>query len=139
MRYSLAMLAALRRLSLLLAPTLCLAAALSAAASCGPQPMPQTVVIAACPSSDAAGIEPEEPFESDQSSEALGLATPCARACKQYSVLGCPEAKKPMGGRTCVETCKAIGPISSFDAMCVVAAKDATAARKCPQVRCLKP
>lgn len=106
--------------------------------SCCAEPPPRTVVVAACPSSDAAGVDPEEPFEADQSSEALGLATPCARACKQFSTLGCPESRKPLGGRTCVENCKAIQNISSFDPMCVVAATSVAAVRKCPATRCLK-
>lgn len=124
---------------LLVPLALLFAAGLGAVSSCCSDPPPRTVVVAACPSSDAAGVDPEEPFEADQSSEALGLATPCARACKAFSTLGCPESKKPLGGRTCVENCKAIQNISSFDPMCVVAATSIASVRKCSQVRCLKP
>lgn len=114
------------------------ALATAATASCQ-EPPPRTVIVASCPSSDAASVEPEEPFELDHSAEALGLSTACAKACKQFSVLGCPESRKPAGGRTCVETCNAIKTMSSFDPACVASAMSIAAVRKCPQVRCLKP
>jgi len=107
---------------------------------CCAEPPPRTVVVAACPSSEDAGVvvTPEEAFESDKSAEARGLLSPCARACSRLSVLGCPESRKPAGGRTCVETCRVIARVSSFDPKCVEAAINVETVRTCPQVRCLK-
>ncbi len=99
------------------------------------QPPPHEVVVV-CAGGEEAGVP--EPFDADTSSEALGLSTVCARACKNFAVLGCPEAWKLPAGRTCVETCKAIAPISKFDPLCVEKAKDVVAVRKCPQISCKK-
>ena len=68
--------------------------------------------------------------------EALGLSTVCSRACKSFSLLKCPEAQKLPGGRTCIETCKEISAISSFDPQCVILAKTVIEVRKCPKVKC---
>lgn len=103
-------------------------------AACDPPP-PRTVAIVCIDGGDAGSAEP---FESDQSAEALGLSSPCARACKNFSILGCPESVKLPAGKTCVETCKDIAAISSFDPACVEKAKTVDAVRKCPQVTCKK-
>lgn len=113
-------------------PPYALLTLLFATACCEPPP-PRNVVVT-CVEGDDAGVV--EPFEADQSPEAVGLSTPCARACKNLSTLGCPESAKLPAGKTCVETCKAIAPISSFDPECVAAAKSVAAVRKCPQVKC---
>ena len=80
----------------------------------------------------------DEDFAADHSEEALAGVTPCARACRNLATLGCPESKKPAGGRTCVETCKAIAPISNYDPICVSTAKTVAEARKCPSLKCAK-
>lgn len=97
------------------------------------QPPPHEVVVV-CAGGEEAGVP--EPFDADTSSEALSLSTACARACKNFQTLGCPEAWKLPAGRTCVETCKAIAPISKFDPLCVEKAKSVADVRKCPEVRC---
>lgn len=106
---------------------------LAATSCCEPLP-PRTIVIS-CQDGDAGAAEP---FEADQSPEALGLSSPCARACKNLSVLGCPESVKLPAGKTCVETCKDIVAISSFNPACVERAKAVDDVRKCPQVTCKK-
>lgn len=98
-------------------------------------PAPKTVVITCIDGGDAGSVEP---FEADQSPEALGVTSPCARACRNMSMLGCPESAKLPGGKTCVETCKDISTISSFSPQCVESAKTVDAVRKCPQVSCKK-
>lgn len=104
---------------------------------CNTCPPAQTIVIA-CDRDGGSDALEDESFEDDKSAEALALSSPCARACKQLSALGCPEAKKPVGGRTCVETCKAIAPISSYDPECVIKAKTVASARLCPALKCEK-
>lgn len=103
---------------------------------CQSTPPTTTVVVASC-DPDAGLVD--EPFEADQSAEAMSLSSPCAKACASFSRLGCPESRKPAGGRTCVETCKAIEAASSFSPACVAAAASVEAVRKCPAVRCLSP
>lgn len=103
--------------------------------SCCEPPPPRTVVVTCVEGGDAGA---PEPFEADQSSEAVGGTTVCARSCKNLSQLGCPEAWKLPAGRTCTETCKAITSISSYDPACVEKAKDVAAVRKCPQIACKK-
>ena len=99
------------------------------------EPLPPRDAAVVCIDSGDAGTY--ETFEQDKSAEALGGVTPCAKACKNLSTLGCPESRKYPAGRTCVETCKAISTISSFDPVCVSSAKDVAAVRGCPQIRCL--
>ena len=94
---------------------------------------PKTVVLTCVDGGDAGTAES---FEADQSPEALARTSPCARACKNLSVLGCPESLKLPAGKTCVETCKDIAAISSFDAECVAKASSVSAVRKCPQLSC---
>lgn len=106
--------------------------AVVALAACKPEP-PRDVVVVCAEGGDAGA---PEPFEEDRSAEALGLSTPCAKACKNLSVLKCPEAWKLPGGRTCVETCKAISAISPFDPECVQKATSVAAVRKCPSLKC---
>lgn len=95
------------------------------------EPPPRTVVVECM--NDAG---PVEQFGDDKSPEALGGATPCAKACANFAKLGCPESAKLPQGKTCVETCKSIASISSFDPDCVARAKSVDAVRKCPQVTC---
>lgn len=102
--------------------------------ACDPLP-PRTVAVVCIDGGDAGAAEP---FESDPSAEAVSLSSPCARACKNLSVLGCPESVKLPAGKTCVETCKSIAAISSFDPLCVEKAKTVDAVRSCPQVACKK-
>ncbi len=110
--------------------------------ACGPDkpapcvPPPPAIVEAGKLDGGVYEAGPGEPFEADQSSEALGLSTDCARACKSFSLLKCPEAAKLPGGRTCIETCKEIAAISSFDAKCVSLATTVETVRKCPKVKC---
>lgn len=111
-------------------------AGVAACCAC-PPPEPKNTVIL-CDRDAGADISIEN-FEGDRSEEALALKSPCARACKQFSVLGCPESQKLPGGRSCIDTCKAIAPISLFNPECVAAATSVTAVRKCPVVRCDKP
>ncbi len=110
------------------------------AGCCESCPPAQTVIIACDhdggPIYDGDAEIVDEPFEHDQSAEALALSSPYARACKQMSVLKCPEAKKPAAGRTCIETLKAIAKISSFNPECVANAKTVEAARKCQYLKC---
>lgn len=113
---------------------LLLSATFFAATSCC-EPLPPKTIVISCPDGDAGAAEP---FEADQSSEALGLSSPCARACKNLSTLGCPESVKPPAGKTCVETCKDISAISSFNPACVERAKTVDEVRKCPQLSCKK-
>ena len=107
---------------------------LVAATSCC-EPLPPRTIVISCQDGDAGAAEP---FEADQSSEALALSSPCARACKNLSLLGCPESVKLPAGKTCVETCKDIAAISSFNPACVERAKTIDDVRKCPQVTCKK-
>lgn len=100
---------------------------------CDPNTPPKTVVLTCIDGGDAGWAES---FESDQSAEALGGATPCARACKNLSSLGCPESLKLPSGKTCVETCKDISAISSYNPACVERAKSVEAVRACPQISC---
>lgn len=100
-------------------------------AGCPQEPPPRTVVVVC---NDDSGVA--EDFSLDRSEEALGLSTPCAKACANLSKLGCPESARLPGGKTCVETCKAIAPVSSYDPDCVIKAKSVDAVRKCPSVRC---
>lgn len=79
----------------------------------------------------------EEPFEADQSEEALALSSPCARACKRLSVLDCPESKRLPGGTSCIETCHKIDPISNYDPECVARAESTAEVRACPQIKCI--
>lgn len=102
-------------------------------AACSANPEPRQVVITCLEGGDAGA---PEPFESDTSPEAVGGVTTCARACRNLSKLGCPEAWKLPGGRTCTETCKKILPISSYDPICVENAKNIDEVRKCPQITC---
>lgn len=96
------------------------------------KPEPRTVVVVC---EGDSGLTPE-PFSKDTTYEASSGSTPCARACKNLSRLGCPEAWKLPGGRTCVEICKMIGPISSYDPACVEKAQDVSDVRKCPSITC---
>lgn len=105
------------------------------ALGCDTVPPPREVVVI-CSSADDAGAP--EPFESDVSLEAKNGTSPCARACKNFSTLGCPEAWKLPGGKTCVEICKSNAGLSSFDPECVAAAKSKVEVRKCPVTRCLE-
>lgn len=100
-------------------------------AGCPVDPPPRTVVVVC---NDDSGVV--EQFSEDQSAEALGLSTPCAKACANLAKLGCPESAKLPGGKTCVETCKSIAPISSYDPECVAKATTVATVRKCPSVRC---
>lgn len=128
-----------RHWRLLLVPAaLAISLGVASVSSCCATPPPQTIVVAACPSNET-GVDPDEPFESDTSSEALGLSSPCARACKAFSDLGCPESRKPLGGLTCVQNCKNIQTMSSFDPACVIASKSVSDVRKCPATRCPNP
>jgi hypothetical protein len=104
---------------------------------CPTTPPSSTIVVTSCPGDDSGVFD--EAFEADQSPEALGLSSTCARACSNLSRLGCPESRKPAGGRTCVQTCKAIEGVSSYSPACVAASADVAAVRKCPAVRCLRP
>lgn len=103
----------------------------AAVAGCYDNPPPRVVTIVC---QDDSGVV--EQFAEDQSAEATALSSPCARACKNLAELGCPESAKLPGGKTCVETCKAISPISSYDPECVIKAKTVAAVRKCPATRC---
>ena len=116
--------------SALIILTTIVAAFLFVEGCCPPQP-PSNVAIVCI---NEAG--PEESFEADQSPEALGLSTPCAKACKSLSTLACSESKKQPGGDTCVVTCKKYIEISSYDPACVTAAKTKEAVRKCPLIKC---
>ena len=107
----------------------------STAICCCEPPPPRNVAIVCIDGGDAGAAEP---FEADPSAEAVGLSSPCARACKNLSVLGCPESVKLPAGKTCVETCKSIAAISSFDPACVEKAKSVDEVRKCPQLACKK-
>lgn len=107
---------------------------LLAATSCC-EPLPPRTIVISCQDGDAGAAEP---FEADQSSEALGLSSPCARACKNLSILGCPESVRLPAGKTCVETCKDIAAMSSFNPACVERAKSVDEVRKCPQLSCKK-
>lgn len=98
-------------------------------------PPPREVVVTCAEGGDAGA---PESFESDTSSEAMGLSTPCALACKNLSTLGCPEAWKLPAGRTRVETCKVMAPVSPYDPVCVSKAKTVDAVRKCPAIVCKK-
>lgn len=99
---------------------------------CKPEPARDVVVV--CAEGGDAGAP--EPFEADPSSEAMSQNSACARACKNLSVLGCPEAWKLPAGRTCTETCKAIATVSKFNPLCVEKAKSVADVRKCPDVAC---
>lgn len=108
-----------------------------AVSCCGTTPPPrETVILSNC--GDGGVGDADEEFALDQSSEALSLSSPCARACSRLAVLGCPESRKPPAGRTCIEVCKSVQTISSYSPACVAEAKDVEAVRKCPAVRCLK-
>lgn len=113
------------------------AAGLGVTACCACPPVAPTSVIV-CPY-DGGEVGPEEAFETDRSEEALALLSPCARACKSFSLLQCPESKKLPGGRSCLDSCKAILAISSFNPECVALAKTVAAVRTCPQVKCETP
>lgn len=105
-------------------------ATLSIGACCSTPPPEHPVIICA---GDAG---PDEPFEQDPSFEAKQLSSPCARACSALSSFGCAESRKPPGGRRCLETCKEIAPISSYDPECVATAKNLETLRKCPKAKC---
>lgn len=63
---------------------------------------------------------------------------PCTQACVKLAFLGCPEATKPDGGKTCYRLCadaEASGKFSLKPA-CVAAAKDVDGVRACGTVRC---
>lgn len=63
---------------------------------------------------------------------------PCTQACVKLAFLGCPEAAKPDGGKTCYRLCadaEASGKFSLKPA-CVAAAKDVDGVRACGTVRC---
>ncbi len=111
---------------------------LSTYACCSTNPSPQSTVVLSTCGDGGIGDSGDEEFAADDSAEALGLSTPCARACNRLAQLGCPESRKPVAGKTCIETCTSISAISSFSPACVTAAKDVTSVRKCPQVRCLR-
>lgn len=111
-----------------------LSVAFLAATSCC-EPLPPRTIVISCQDGDAGAAEP---FEADRSPEALGLSSPCARACKNLSTLGCPESVKLPAGKTCVETCKDIVAMSSFNPACVEKAKTVDEVRKCPQLSCKK-
>lgn len=38
--------------------------------------------------------------------EVMNAASPCAKACANLRVLGCPEGAKPTGGKACYEVCE---------------------------------
>lgn len=102
-------------------------------ATCNNEQPPREVVVVCTEGGDAGA---PEPFDVDTSAEAMGGVTPCARACRNLATLGCPEAWKLPGGRTCVENCKAMLPVSPYDPECVAAAKTVDAVRKCPALTC---
>lgn len=110
------------------------------ASCCESKTAHDVIVVAACQDGGDDGLDVGgvEEFLADKSEEAVAGLTPCAKACKRLSDLSCPESQKLPGGRTCVETCKAVASISSFSPTCVSAAKDVAAVRKCPEVRCLQ-
>lgn len=106
---------------------------------CNTCPPAQTVVIACNDGGASAEALVDQPFTSDHSEEALGLATPCAQACKKLSDFGCPESMTPAYGRTCIENCKAVTKnpaFSSYDPACVAKSKSVVEIRKCPLVKC---
>lgn len=109
----------------------------AALAACPPTQGPKTVtVVCYDPDAGEAGLVEDLPFEADQSAEAAGRATPCARACASLSLLHCPESRQKTGGFTCIEACSKLVKISTFDPECVARAKAVAAVRQCPQVVC---
>ena len=109
--------------------------AVFAVPACCEPPPPKTVVVTCIEGGDAGT---PESFDADQSPEALSLKSPCARACANLAKLGCPESFKLPAGKTCVETCKDIAAMSSFNPACVERAKTVDEVRKCPQLSCKK-
>lgn len=102
-----------------------------------------TQVIVCAPTDDAgdeSGLFPE-PFEADKSEEALGLKSPCARACYAMAHLPdgvCPESVKLPGGNTCIVNCTKYAKISSFNPECIARAKTRAEMQKCPNLKCEK-
>ncbi len=98
-----------------------------------PPPKPVQTVVVRCSDEDSGGIG-----EVSDEASLINMGSPCAVSCRSLDMLGCPEAKKLEGGKTCYETCIDILPVSNYNTDCVVRAKTVDAVRKCPMVKCLK-
>lgn len=63
----------------------------------------------------------------------------CARACANLKRLGCPEAERPDGGRTCYAVCADAEKSGKFPLkpICIATAKDVVDVKSCKTVRCL--
>jgi hypothetical protein len=64
----------------------------------------------------------------------------CVRACAKLKSLGCPEAAKPDGGKTCYKVCADAESTGKFslNPKCVASQADVSGVRSCATVRCLK-
>lgn len=81
-----------------------------------------------------------DPGDSEDPTVAAALFPDCVKACVTLHTLGCPEAEKPAGGKTCYAICrdaeKSVG--FSLKPACVAQAKSVTEVRACKTVRCQK-
>lgn len=85
-------------------------------------------------SGDDGGADPEDP-------PLDAAAFPdCVRACSKLKSLGCPEAAKPDGGKTCYTVCADAERSGKFslNPKCVGAASDVAGLAVCKTVRCLR-
>lgn len=102
-----------------------------------PAPKPPPVPDA----SDASVVDPGLVPDPDDPGEAADASSPaCVHACSQLKKLGCPEAAKPDGGKTCYKVCadaEASGKFS-LKPMCVAGAQSIEQLRTCGTVRCKK-
>ncbi len=93
-------------------------------------PMPVPPDAAEYPSDG--GVVSEEPEGSP-----AALSSPCGRACKAFTRLGCPEAKPSASGVSCYQVCLRGARLRSIPVACWAAAPTVDALRACGGVRCV--
>lgn len=78
----------------------------------------------------------------DEDPQLDGAASPaCAGACATMKKLGCPEAARPDGGKTCYRVCadaQRTPGISALRPECIAGKDSVEGVRSCGTVRCLK-
>lgn len=76
----------------------------------------------------------------DTPTEDTALSPACVKACKRLAEWGCPEAKKPDGGKTCYQVCSEAELSGKFSLkpQCVANATTLVELKACKTVRCMK-
>lgn len=105
------------------------------------------LALAGCPAPEPAhpelaegGRPPADSPDAEDPPEGSAAIPACSRACAALERLGCPEAERPDGGRTCYAVCADAerGGKFSLKPSCVAASKSVAELRACGTVRCGK-